>query len=267
MKRQIEVNNTMNAKTNSLEQSTSSSLSLAGKRVVVVGGKTGIGLGIARAAHVAGASVIVASRRVTPVAQHPELAHFEQVTLDITDEDAVRTAFDRIGPFDHLVVTSGPGFGTWGTFMADDMRGVRSYMDAKFMGSWACARYAAPHLRADGSVTFLTGGTAARPKLGLTAVVAAFAAVESLSGSLALEMAPIRVNTIRPGYIDTELWNVLSEDQRVALKERVRTTFPARHAGTTENVGHAALFLMTNPYVSGTVIEVSGGENLVPSVF
>ncbi|MFZ6678583.1 SDR family oxidoreductase [Undibacterium sp. Tian12W] len=199
----------MNASTNNFEQPTLSPSSLNGKRVVVVGGKTGIGLGIALSAYAAGASVIVASRRITSVEQHPELVNFEQVTLDIADEAAVRKTFDIIGPFDHLVVTSGPGFGTWGTFMADDMRGVRSYMDAKFMGSWACARYAAPHLQVGGSITFLTGGTAARPKLGLAAVVAAFAAVESLSGSLALEMAPIRVNTIRPGYIDTGLWNVL----------------------------------------------------------
>jgi len=257
----------MNSTINDLERLSPSPLSLAGKKVVVVGGKTGIGLGIARAAHAAGASVTVASRRTTSVAEHPELADFEQITLDITDEAAVRHAFDTIGPFDHLAVTSGPAFGTWGTFMAADMSGVRSYMEAKFMGSWACARYAAPHLRAGGSVTFLTGGTAARPKLGLAAVVSAFAAVESLSGSLAQEMAPTRVNTIRPGYIDTDLWGVLSDDDRAALKERVRTTFPARHAGTTEDVGHAAVFLMTNPYVTGTVLEVSGGENLVPSVF
>lgn len=257
----------MNTMINQLATPSSPALSLAGKRVVVVGGKSGIGLGIARAAHAAGASVIVASRRGTSGEAQPELASFEQMTLDITDESAVRNAFDSIGPFDHLAVTSGPAFGTWETLMAADMRGVRSYMEAKFMGSWACARYAAPHLKAGGSMTFLTGGTAARPKLGLAAVVAAFAAVESLSGSLALELAPIRVNTIRPGYIDTDLWNVLSEADRLALKERVQTTFPARHAGTTEDVGHAALFLMTNPYVTGTVLEVSGGENLVPSVF
>lgn len=257
----------MSTSINELQRSSSPTLSLAEKRVVVVGGKTGIGLGIARAAHAAGASVIVASRRNAPVEQHPELADFEQVTLDITDETAVRDAFDSIGTFDHLAVTSGPGFGSWETLMAADMRGVRSYMDAKFMGSWACARYAAPHLRAGGSITFLTGGTAARPKLGLAAVVAAFAAVESLSGSLALELAPTRVNTIRPGYIDTDLWSGLPDQERIALKERVRSTFPARHAGTIDDVGHAALFLMTNPYVSGTVLEVSGGENLVPSVF
>ncbi|OTP73792.1 Short chain dehydrogenase [Caballeronia sordidicola] len=91
--------------------------------------------------------------------------------------------------------------------------------------------------------------------------------MEALSGSLALELAPTRVNTIRPGYIDTDLWRVMSNNEREALKARVRKSFPAQHAGTADDIGHAALFLMTNPYVTGTVIEVSGGENLVPSVF
>lgn len=249
------------------EHSSAPSLTLSGKKVVVVGGKTGIGLGIARAAYAAGASVTVASRRVTSVEERPDLAGFDQVILDICDEAAVREAFDGIGAFDHLAVTAGPDLGSWGAFMDDDMRGVRSYLDNKFLGSWACARYAAPHLRTGGSITFLTGGIGARPKAGFSAVTAAFVAVESLSGSLALELAPTRVNTIRPGYVDTDLWRVMSDHEREALKARVRDTFPARHAGTADDVGHAALFLMTNPYVTGTVIEVSGGENLVPSVF
>ena len=242
-------------------------LSLSKKRVVVVGGKTGIGRGIARAAYAAGASVTVASRRLTSAQERPDLADFEQVTLDICDEAAVRKAFDSIGPFDHLAVTAGPDLGTWGTFMDDDMRGVRSYIENKFLGSWACARYAAPHLRAGGSIIFLTGGLAARHKSGFSAVTSAFVAVEALSGSLALELAPIRVNTIRPGYVDTDLWRVMSDNEREALRAKVRESFPARHAGTADDIGHAALFLMTNPYVTGTVIEVSGGENLVPSVF
>jgi NAD(P)-dependent dehydrogenase (short-subunit alcohol dehydrogenase family) len=242
-------------------------LSLSGKKVVVVGGKTGIGLGIARAAYAAGASVTVASRRITAVGERPDLAHFEQVSLDICDEAAVREAFDSIGPFDHLAVTAGPDLGSWGAFMDGDMRGVRSYVENKFLGSWACARYAAPHLRAGGSITFLTGGLAARPKSGFAAVTSAFVAVEALSGSLALELAPTRVNTIRPGYVDTDLWRVMPDHERAALKAKVRDSFPARHAGTADDIGHAALFLMTNAYVTGTVIDVSGGENLVPSVF
>ena len=98
------------------------SLSLSGKTVVIVGGKTGIGLGIARAALAAGATVIVASRRITSTQERPELAGLQQVTLDMRDETAVRSAFAAIGPFDHLVVTAAPDVGSWGSFMDADMR-------------------------------------------------------------------------------------------------------------------------------------------------
>ena len=90
--------------------------------------------------------------------------------------------------------------------MDPDMRGVRSYLEGKFLGTWACARHAVPHLKAGGSMTFLTGGAGARAKFGLAAVTPTFAAVKSLSQSLALELAPIRVNTIRPGFVDTDFW-------------------------------------------------------------
>jgi NAD(P)-dependent dehydrogenase (short-subunit alcohol dehydrogenase family) len=241
-------------------------MNLSGKKVVVVGGKTGIGLGVARAARAAGASVVVASRRIASAEDRPDLAGVEQVSLDMRDEASVKAAFEAIGAFDHLVVTAAPDLGTWGRFMDDDMAGARSYMEGKYLGSWACARHGAPKLRANGSITFLTGGLATRPKIGYTAVTSAFVAVEALSKSLALELAPIRVNTIRPGFVDTDMWSFLPSEAREGMKKKVEDTFPARRAGKAEDIAHAALFLMTNPYVTGTVIEVSGGENLVPSV-
>lgn len=256
----------MSTANNDREVSFAPSLNLSGKKVVVVGGKTGIGLGIARAASAAGATVIVASRRIASVEERPDLASFEQVHLDMRNESAVRTAFEHIGSLDHLVVTAAPDIGTWGGFMDVDMHGVRSYVEGKFLGAWACARYGAPHLRTNGSITFLTGGMAVRPKIGFAAVTSSFAAVEALSSSLALEIAPIRVNTIRPGYVDTDMWSFLPSEQRDGLRKKVEETFPSRRAGKAEDIAHAALFLMTNPYVTGTVIEVSGGENLVPSV-
>ena len=243
------------------------SFDLTGKRVVVVGGKKAIGLGVAQAAHAMGAAVTVASRRDVSVEEHPELAAFDQVVLDISDEAAVQAVFEAIGPFDHLVITAGPALGSSGSFMDPDMRGVRSYLEHKFLGTWACARHAAPHLLAGGSMTFLSGGTGARAKLGLTAVTSTFAAVESLSQSLALELAPIRVNTIRPGFIDTDFWDVLPSADVEEIRSKVRAKFPARRLGTAGDVGHAAVFLMTNPYVTGTVLEVSGGELLVDWIF
>jgi NAD(P)-dependent dehydrogenase (short-subunit alcohol dehydrogenase family) len=240
---------------------------LTGKRVVVVGGKGGMGLGVARAAQAAGAAVTVASRRRASAEERPDVATFRQISLDIREEAAVRDAFEAIGHLDHLVVTAAPDLGSWGAFMDQDMRGVRSYIEGKFFGSWACARYATPHLAPGGSITFVTGGIAARPKLGFVAVTPTLAAVEALSRSLALELAPIRVNTIRPGFIDTAMWDFLPEAARDGIRAKVQETFPARRLGTSADIGHAALYLMTNPYVTGSIIEVSGGELLVGEFF
>ena len=257
----------MSANRSEVEPRSVSNFDLAGKRVVVVGGKGGMGLGIARAARAAGAAVSVASRRDVSAEQRPGLASFSQVVLDIRDEAAVRVAFEAIGELDHLVVTAAPDINSWGAFLDDDMRGVRSYMEGKFFGSWACARHAAPRLAPGGSITFLTGGIAARPQPGFAAVTPALAAVEALGKSLALELAPIRVNTIRPGFVDTEMWDLLPEAAREGVMARVRDTFPARRVGTPDDIGHAALFLMTNPYVTGSLVEVSGGESLVNPFF
>lgn len=243
------------------------SFDLTGKRVVVVGGKRAIGLGVAQAAHAAGAQVIVASRSDISVDDRSDLSRFDHIRLDIRDEAAVCAAFEAIGQIDHVVVTAGPEIGSWGSFMDSDMHGVRGYLEGKFLGTWACARHAVPHLASGGSMTFLTGGTGAKAKVGLAAVTSTFAAVDALSQSLALELAPIRVNTIRPGFIDTEFWDALPSQEVEAIRAKVRTTFPARRVGTIADIGHAAVFLMTNPYVTGTVLEVSGGELLVDWLF
>jgi NAD(P)-dependent dehydrogenase (short-subunit alcohol dehydrogenase family) len=243
---------------------------LGGQHVVVVGGKRAMGLGVARAARAAGARVTIASRRSAGMDQAHEPSDseaFDHVALDMRDEASIKKAFEVIGPFDHLMVTAGPAIGSWGAFMDPDMQGVRDYLEGKFMGSWACARYATPYLAPTGTITFLTGGTGARAKLGLAAVTSTFAAVDSLAQSLALELAPIRVNTIRPGFIDTEFWDDLPPEQVEAIRNKVSETFPARRVGTIADVGHAAVFLMTNPYVTGTVLEVSGGELLVDWLF
>lgn len=136
-------------------------------------------------------------------------------------------------------------------------------MNGEFFGSWACARYAAPHMRAGGSITFLTGVASIRPRRGLAMVTATFAALEALSQALALELGPLRVNTIRPGLIDSEMWSFLGDAGREQLRQKVRETFPVRRVGAIEDIGRAAVFLMTNPYVTGAVLEVTGGEQLV----
>lgn len=167
--------------------------------------------------------------------------------LDISDEDDVRATFNASGSLDRLLVAAGPTNGSWGAFTDADMRAVRNYANSKFLGSWACARYAAQNLSPEGSITFLTGGIAARPKIGMTAVTSTFAAVEALARSPALELGPIRVNAIRPGFIDTDLWNFLSPTDAADVREKARSAFPARRIGHPADIGHAAVFLMTIP--------------------
>jgi NAD(P)-dependent dehydrogenase (short-subunit alcohol dehydrogenase family) len=238
---------------------------LRGRRVVVVGGTSGMGLGAVRAALLAGAEVVAAGRRPEgarkAVQEGPgQLRH---AVVDVTDEASVQALFDAVGELDHLFVTASPTPGPRGAFLEQDVAAAQDYLVRKFFGSWACARYAAPRMRAGGSITFLTGCAAVRPRAGSTMVTATFAALEAFSQALALELGPLRVNTIRPGLVDSDMWSSLDEAARERLRRRTRETFPARRIGAVEDIGHAAVFLMTNPYVTGAVLEVSGGETLV----
>jgi NAD(P)-dependent dehydrogenase (short-subunit alcohol dehydrogenase family) len=234
-------------------------VSLAGRRVVVVGGTSGMGRATARAAADAGATVIAAGRR--PVAEREPLPDVEQAVVDVTDERSVQDLFAGVGALDHLLVSASPG--TPGAFLEQDATAARSYLDGKVMGSWTPARYAAPRMSPGGSITFVTGGAVVRPPRHAAMVVAAFAAVEALTRALALELGPLRVNAIRPGYTDSDMWGFLSDEERARLRERVAAALPTGRMGTPEDVAEAALFLMASPQTTGAVLEVSGGETLV----
>lgn len=234
---------------------------LEGKCVVVVGGTSGMGLGAVRAALAADAErVIAAGRRLTKArADDPIGERVRHHTVDMTDAGSVRALFTQVGTLDHLLVTASPPAGR-GLFREQSLEDGGAFMRGKFFGSWLCAREAVPIIRPGGSITFLTGAASIRPTVGTTMVTAAFAALEAFSQALALELGPIRVNTIRPGVIDSDMWNFLDEVARERLRTRVRETFPAGRIGSIDDIGQAAVFLMTNPYVTGTVLEVTGGE-------
>jgi len=232
---------------------------LSGQRVVVAGGTSGMGLATVRAAAAMGAEVVAAGRR--PVAEREPVPGVRQVTADVTGEESVRRLFGEVGELDHLLVTASPG--RPGAFLGQDLAAARSFMDGKFFGSWLCARHAAPLLRAHGSITFVTGGAVARPPAHGSMITAAFAALEALTRALAVELGPLRVNAIRPGYTDSDMWSFLPEPERADLRRRVADAMPVGRMGTPEDIAQAAVFLMTNPQVTGAVLEVTGGETLV----
>jgi len=187
-----------------------------------------------------------------------------QVEVDVTEESSVRAMFDDIGTLDHLFVSASPG--APGPFLEQDLAAARSFVDGKLLGSWTCARYAAPRMPAGGSITFITGAAVVRLPGNAAMVTAAFAAIEALSRALALELGPLRVNTIRPGYTDSEMWSGLSDEARDDLRRRVADALPTGRMGTPEDIAHAAMFLMTSRQTTGAVLEVSGGETLIDRV-
>jgi NAD(P)-dependent dehydrogenase (short-subunit alcohol dehydrogenase family) len=234
-------------------------MTMAGQRVVVVGGTSGMGLATVRAAASIGAEVVAAGRR--PLADRETIDGVQQAEVDVTDEASVRLLFDNVGALDHLLVTASPG--SPAAFLEQDLGQARTFMDGKFFGSWTCARFAAPRLRGGGSITFVTGGAVVRPPTHGSMITAAFAAIEGLTRALAIELGPRRVNTIRPGYTDSDMWSFLSKTQRHDLRRRVSKAMPAGRMGTPDDIANAAVFLMTNPQVTGAVLEVTGGETLV----
>ena len=234
-------------------------VTLEGRRVVVVGGTSGMGLATARLAAGRGAEVVAAGRR--PLAQRAPVDGVRQLDVDVTDEASVSALFDAVDVLDHLLVTASPG--SAGGFLEQDLASGRRFMDGKFFGSWLCARYAAPRMRAGGSITFVTGGAVVRPPVHGSMITAAFAALEALTRALAIELGPLRVNTIRPGYTDSDMWSFLAPGERDDLRRRVADAMPVRRIGTPDDVADAALFLMTNLQVTGAVLEVTGGETLV----
>jgi NAD(P)-dependent dehydrogenase (short-subunit alcohol dehydrogenase family) len=234
--------------------------SLDARRVVVVGGTSGMGLATVRAASALGADVVAAGRR--PLAQREPVDGVRQAEVDVTDDESVRRLFEDVGELDHLLVTASAG--TPGAFLDQEAGEARSFMDGKFFGSWTCARYAAPRLRdGQGSITFVTGGAVTRPPTHGSMITAAFAAIEALTRALAIELGPRRVNTIRPGYTDSDMWSFLPDSERDDLRLRVARAMPVGRMGTPDDIAHAAVFLMTNPQVTGAVLEVTGGETLV----
>lgn len=237
---------------------------LHGQRVVLLGGTSGIGLATAKAAQAAGASVVVVSSRSESVAKAVSAlgTSTEGHTVDLKDEAAVRRLFERLGPFDHLVYSAGDPL-QMGPLAETGLDAVRKAFDVRVFGAIAAARHAVPHLRAGGSVV-LTGGVASlRPRPGWTVAASVCGAMEAFTRALAVELAPIRVNLVSPGFVRTPLWDGIPETQREAMYTEVGASLPVGRVGEARDIATTYLYLMTNPYSTGQIVVVDGGGVLV----
>lgn len=237
-------------------------MSLANQRIVVIGGSSGLGLGIAKAAAAAGAHVIIASRSPERLARAKAeiTGSVEALTLDVRDEAAVKVFFDRLDPFDHLATPGNEG--ARGPFLEMATSAARAGFDSKFWGQYLAAKYAASKLRAGGSIVLVAGTNSQRPGRGSVVMAAINSAVEGLARGLAVELAPIRVNCISPGPVDTPLWSKLPAEQRDALYRTSAAELPVGRIGRPEDIALAALYLMQDGFVTGTTLFVDGGRTL-----
>ena len=228
-----------------------------GKRVLIIGGGTGIGLCLAEKLIKLGATVVIASRNIKKlqlvVAKMGTNAYATQ--LDASDEQAVIQFFSAVGEFDHLVATIRPDHLTapFSNTAPSDSRGA---FDAKFWGQYYLAHHCLNNISKNGSILFTSGIAAARGYRGFSSTAAINGAIESLTKSLAVELAPIRVNTVSPGFIERSAEDI----ERWDMVQNLGARIPAERLGTQAEAADAYIYLLQNRYTTGTILTVDGGE-------
>lgn len=238
-------------------------MTLEGKRIVVLGGSSGIGLATAQAAAREGASVVIASSRKARVDEAlNSLPGAEGHALDLSDERAVKNFFAALGAFDHLVFTAGENL-QLGKLADTDVEAARRFFDLRYWGAFMAAKYGSSKIRPGGSIVFTSGLAGQRPHAGWALGASICSAMEGLTRALAVELAPLRVNIVSPGVVRSPLWDNMTEADRAALYRQMEEHLLVGHVGETEEVAEAYLYLMRQTYGTGHVLVVDGGGALV----
>jgi NAD(P)-dependent dehydrogenase (short-subunit alcohol dehydrogenase family) len=233
---------------------------LSGKRVLVVGGSSGIGLATAIAAAAAGAELVIAGRSEDRLrCAINQIGSGSSMVLDVADEDLTRDMLASAGRFDHVVVTAG-GVSP-GPVRGSDTKKAACGFESKFWGAYRVAAFA--DIAERGSLTLISGVFAQRPIKGNVAASCINAAIDALARGLALEFAPIRVNAVSPGLVDTPLWSSMAEDRRTAYFAATAEKLPSGHIGKAEDIAELILLCMTNPMLTGSTLVADGGHLLI----
>ena len=237
-------------------------MSLTGKRFLVIGATQGIGRALAGLAAAAGADLIVASRSHERVARlTAELkatGHAIGQVIDLTDPASIAAGMKAAGRLDYLAI---PGSAvTFGSLRELDVGDAMASMASKFWGPYQAVRAAdlAPHA----SVALFSGSASRRP-IGAAALTAINSAVEGLGRALAAELAPVRVNVICPGLVDTEIWARLPDGQRLEMLKQARRRLPARYVASAADIAELTLTVLLNRYMTGSIVDIDGGGAVV----
>jgi len=240
---------------------------LKGQRIVVIGGSSGIGFAVAARALGEGAHVIVGSSNAANVdAAMVRLGERASGSaVDVRSEASVAEFFERIGDFDHLVYTAGD----WaplrggGAIAQLDLANANATFTVRFWGALAAIKHAQGRISANGSITVTDGVIAHRPRKGAALNTAMAGAIEHLTRALAVDLAPVRVNAVCPGYVLTEVWNSIPQERRAEQLRRMTERQPLPRAGDPDEVAEAYLYLMRGSFSTGQVLIVDGGMSLI----
>jgi NAD(P)-dependent dehydrogenase (short-subunit alcohol dehydrogenase family) len=229
-------------------------------KYVVVGGTSGIGLAVAKAAVAAGHSVVAVGRDSAKFAA-AEAVGATAAQLDASDFEASERFFSSAGQFDHLVLCASGAAGS-GYFRDLSLEDMRRGFEGKFWPHVTCAKAALASLNRAGSITFVGAISSRAMRPGTAGLAAINAALEALVPILASELRPTRVNGVAPGVVDTPWWSRVPEATRHDLFERLANEVAVGRVGTPEDLAGAIMFLTTNTFVTGTILDCDGGWKL-----
>jgi NAD(P)-dependent dehydrogenase (short-subunit alcohol dehydrogenase family) len=236
---------------------------LLGQTVVVIGGSSGIGLETARRARVEGAEVILTGRNPERLSEAAlELGAQSTASFDATDAPSLERFFAGLSkPIDHVMVTAGGPH--YGRLMEMDVAEARRGLDEHLVLILLVARSAAEKVRAGGTLLFMTSTGGRRAGVGLGILSTVTAAMPALAANLALELAPVRINLIAAGFVDTPLSASLLRDGLDKRRAELRATLPIGRVVGPGDVASLAVHIMVNTALTGSTYDVDGGLQLI----
>jgi NAD(P)-dependent dehydrogenase (short-subunit alcohol dehydrogenase family) len=229
-------------------------------KVIVVGGSSGIGEATAGQFVALGAEVVIAGRSVAKLKEAAaRIGRVDTKVADGTSRESMKMLFESVGAFDHLILalSGGKGAGPFASLVLDD---VRSGFEAKLFAQLTVLQAALPYVKS--SVTFVSASSAAAAMPGTAGLAAINGAIESMVRPLAAELAPLRVNAVRPGVIDTPWWDGMPQEFKNNVFAQTAQNLPVRRVGQAKDVAEAIVMAALNGFMTGTIIEVSGGATL-----
>jgi NAD(P)-dependent dehydrogenase (short-subunit alcohol dehydrogenase family) len=234
---------------------------LEGQSVLVIGRPSGIAGAIVTAVTEAGGKVVIAGRdKASLDAAYADDPNITTEIVDLTDEASIAALAERLGTIDHIVSTASAR--ARGKLADLDRDAIRLSFDTKVIGPLFLAKHFAPRMNQQGSILIFAGVASVKIAIGTMGVAITNGSAEVLARSLALEMAPIRVNAISPGVIDTGAWDAFGEQGKADYFAHISSTNPAGRIGTVDEIAAGVIFALTNGFMTGTTLHIDGGEPL-----